>query len=227
MVPALFVINLLNMHLTSTFCNPTGELLGNSFPPPDVQIIMGTQYTKTEQMVMPLIPGSPQGYLPYPVPTWRASAYLMSESGDETLRGVVLFHQFSPSHFIQVTVNLTGMPPGKHAIHIHSFGDISRGCQSTGTHMPSNFVGNIEAKDDGIVSVIFYSPYLIMFGFNGIVGRSVVIHSNPIDQSRHPAVFSSTIMMVPVNKMPHPSEENILGKPLMCGVITVTNNREK
>lgn len=165
MVPALFVINLLNMHLTSTFCNPTGELLGNSFPPPDVQIIMGTQYTKTEQMVMPLIPGSPQGYLPYvgwfqvqrcciqfqkqnrlilhkfqPVPTWRASSYLMSESGDETLRGVVLFHQFSPSHFIQVTVNLTGMPPGKHAIHIHSFGDISRGCQSTGTHMPSNFV---------------------------------------------------------------------------------------
>lgn len=88
-------------------------------------------------------------------------------------------------------------------------------------------VGNIEAKDDGIVSVIFYSPYLIMFGFNGIVGRSVVIHSNPIDQSRHPAVFSSTVMMVPVNKMPHPSEENILGKPLMCGVITVTNNREK
>lgn len=33
-----------------------------------------------------------------------------------------------------MNINATGLMEGKHAIHIHAFGDIEKGCNSTGPH---------------------------------------------------------------------------------------------
>lgn len=54
--------------------------------------------------------------------------------------GMISFQQLPYSSDIKVTINVTGLTPGKHALHIHTFGDVSDGCKSTGGQFPNNFV---------------------------------------------------------------------------------------
>lgn len=49
--------------------------------------------------------------------------------------GQVIFRQLSPVSPVLVNINATGIPMGKHAVHIHAFGDVAKGCSSTGPHM--------------------------------------------------------------------------------------------
>lgn len=49
--------------------------------------------------------------------------------------GEVSFRQMSPVNPILVTINVTGIMPGKHAVHVHAFGDMRDGCRSTGPHL--------------------------------------------------------------------------------------------
>lgn len=67
-------------------------------------------------------------------PTWKASALLIADEGDGK-HGMVSFRQVSPFNPILVNINATGLPKGKHAVHIHAFGDIKEGCKSTGPHV--------------------------------------------------------------------------------------------
>lgn len=67
-------------------------------------------------------------------PTWKASALLIADEGDGK-HGTVSFRQISPFNPILVNINATGLPKGKHAVHIHAFGDIKEGCKSTGPHV--------------------------------------------------------------------------------------------
>lgn len=65
------------------------------------------------------------------------------------------------------------------------------------------------------------SIYLQLFGFNGIVGRSIVIHSKPIDLNTalNAEVFSSALS-VP-NALAYQNEEMSVGAPIACGVISL------
>lgn len=56
--------------------------------------------------------------------------------------GQIIFTQYSLDSPVIVTMNATGLPAGKHAIHIHAFGDLREGCKSTGPHMRNILVGN-------------------------------------------------------------------------------------
>lgn len=117
------------------------------------------------------------------------------------------------------------MPPGKHALNIHTYGDLSEGCKSTGYQLPGNFLGNIEVKPDETITTSFLSTFITLFGFNGIIGRSIVIHDKPIDinTSLNAEVFSIPLHQAILNA-PLQTEEFLRGTPIACGIISITNN---
>lgn len=116
---------------------------------------------------------------PRPEPSWKASATLTSDNPEQAMTGEVTFKQWNINAPIQVSLNVSGLPAGKHSVHIHAFGDVSDGCKSTGPHFRSSIIGNIEAKDDVAVEVTYETLGLNLFGLSGILGRSVVIHEKP------------------------------------------------
>ncbi|XP_048599145.1 superoxide dismutase [Cu-Zn]-like isoform X1 [Brassica napus] len=94
-------------------------------------------------------------------PNLRAVALI---AGDKNIRGCLQFTQ-DTSGTTHVTGKISGLSPGFHGFHIHSFGDTTNGCNSTGPHFnPLNRVhgppdeeerhagdlGNIFAGSDGI-----------------------------------------------------------------------------
>lgn len=74
---------------------------------------------------------------------------------------------------------MSGLKAGKHALHIHAFGDLSDGCKSTGPHFRHSIVGNVEADAEGKTEVKFNTLGLELFGVYGILGRSIVVHEKP------------------------------------------------
>jgi Cu-Zn family superoxide dismutase len=110
------------------------------------------------------------------------------------VRGVISFSQEninSPTHIACVVMGLN--PNGKHGIHIHEFGDLTKGCTTAGPHYnPHNSVhggpfadirhvgdlGNLIADSNGDVNVCFSDKVISLYGEYSIVGRSVVVHAN-------------------------------------------------
>ncbi|XP_032577163.1 superoxide dismutase [Cu-Zn], chloroplastic isoform X2 [Drosophila sechellia] len=204
-----------------------------------IKVVSGTKVKRYERLTVPLggpvgIPGAagllgpllpPQpAYLGYTylVPQWQAGAKLMGDGEGAGVAGMISFVQLPYNSDIKVTINVTGLPAGKHALHIHTFGDLSDGCKSTGGQFPNNFLGNVDTKDDGSISAVFQSIYLQLFGINGIVGRSIVIHSKAIDLNTalNAEVFSSSLQAMP-NPVAYQNEENSLGAAIACGVISI------
>lgn len=116
---------------------------------------------------------------PRPEPSWKASATLTSDNPEQSMTGEITFKQWNINSPILVSMNISGLPAGKHSVHIHAFGDVTDGCKSTGPHFRSSIIGNIEAKDDKDVDVSYETLGLNLFGLSGILGRSVVIHEKP------------------------------------------------
>ncbi|XP_030374146.1 superoxide dismutase [Cu-Zn] [Scaptodrosophila lebanonensis] len=216
----------------------------------DVKVVSGTKVKRFERLTVPLggtggAGGIGTGLLgpllhpqpayygyAYVLPRWQAGAQLKGDGEAAEAAGMITFQQLPYSSDIRVTINMTGLPPGKHALHIHTFGDVSEGCKSTGGQFPNNFLGNVDTKDDGTISAAFMSIYLQLFGFNGIVGRSIVIHSKPIDLNTalNAEVFSSSLALQAMpNALAYQNEENSVGAAIACGVITImsTTNTEK
>lgn len=73
-------------------------------------------------------------------PSYRASATLVSDNADSGPKGTIIFTQHPLGEPLMVTINATGMPAGKHALHIHAFGDLREGCKSTGPHVQNILV---------------------------------------------------------------------------------------
>lgn len=161
--------------------------------------------------------------------------------------GTISFRQWAPGH-VQTAINVTGLPVGKHAVHVHAFGDMREGCKSTGPHFrssivrhitvpflkgmtvevnynvcvielfrPSLQIGNIEVKEDGNAMIDFHSPYINLFGFAGIVGRSIVIHEKPSEVYRFPDLSIN-------NPISFQGEEDTVGARIACGLITILDN---
>lgn len=114
-----------------------------------------------------------------PEPTWKASATLTSDNAEQSVTGEINFKQWNVNSPVLIAINITGLPKGKHSVHIHAFGDVTDGCKSTGPHFRSSIIGNIETKDDEALEVTYESVGLNLFGLSGILGRSVVIHEKP------------------------------------------------
>ena len=116
---------------------------------------------------------------------------------------------------------IRGLSPGLHGFHIHTYGDLSNGCDSAGPHfnpteedhgsLTSSIrhvgdFGNLESvsllKD---VLFDFMVPNLSLIGPYSIIGRSVIIHADPDD----------------LGKTTHPLSKTTgnSGARIVCGVI--------
>ncbi|XP_066155234.1 superoxide dismutase [Cu-Zn] 5-like isoform X2 [Euwallacea fornicatus] len=123
----------------------------------------------------------------------RASAYITPFNGS-SVEGLVNFTETLNGVLIQGRI--TGLRKGAHGFHIHVYGDLSNGCISTGGHFnPKNVshgapdaserhvgdLGNIESDDTEVAAFSFNDTVIALSGENNIIGRSVVIHSDPDD----------------------------------------------
>jgi Cu-Zn family superoxide dismutase len=109
--------------------------------------------------------------------------------------GQIFFEQSTPTK-VRVHVQLRGFTPmNMYAIHVHEFGDLSLGCQSTGKHFnpkhthhgscfytedrhAGDLVNNILSNSKGHVDIMFDDSLISLeptSPFN-ILGRSIVIH---------------------------------------------------
>jgi len=105
---------------------------------------------------------------------------------------------------IYIQGEITGLPEGKHGIHIHEKGDCSApDASSAGAHFnPTNKqhgnmgkdshmgdLENIKADDKGVtkVDLKLSADYWTLSGENSIVGKSIVIHADEDDLKTQPS----------------------------------------
>lgn len=119
----------------------------------------------------------------HPEPSWKASSTLASDNAESSMSGEISFKQWDLNAPVLVSFNISGLPAGKHSVYIHSFGDLSEGCKSAGPHFRSAIIGNIETKDGEDFEATYEILGLNLFGFSGILGRSVVIHEKSIGEN--------------------------------------------
>ncbi|CAM9152325.1 unnamed protein product, partial [Ectocarpus fasciculatus] len=102
---------------------------------------------------------------------------------------------------------IRGLLPGKHALHIHVFGDFSEGFTSAGgifnpfgrnhgapddEERMVGDLGNIEAGEDGIAVFNIEDRQVKLIGPHSIIGRSIIIKANEDDLGRGGHEFSLT-----------------------------------
>ncbi len=101
---------------------------------------------------------------------------------------------------LHVTINVAGVPPGSHGIHIHEYGDCGNGGKAAGGHFnpdgvqhglfPSDGVskahpgdmGNIEVGEDGSGTLTVLLPRVALSsGPYSVGGRAIILHEQPDD----------------------------------------------
>lgn len=109
--------------------------------------------------------------------------------------GQMLFKQDNPQGELKILFRFSGFPrqtgPEPRAFHIHQYGDLSRGCDSTGGHYnpygvhhpkhPGDF-GSI-IPHEGKISALIGSE-ATLFGGLSVIGRAVVVHEKMDDLGR-------------------------------------------
>ncbi|XP_055338038.1 uncharacterized protein LOC129588044 [Paramacrobiotus metropolitanus] len=111
---------------------------------------------------------------------------------NSTTRGTIVFTANTSTGVIQITGNITGLPPNsQHGFHIHQYGDLSNGCTSAGSHFnPFNQthgaptsqkrhvgdLGNVVADGNGMVNLNMTDSLIALAGPASIIGRAIVVH---------------------------------------------------
>jgi len=129
--------------------------------------------------------------------TTKAIAVLHPASGSK-VTGTVTFTQTGDS--VQVVADITGLTPGKHAFHIHEFGDCSAAdASSAGSHFNpmhkqhgapdatdrhAGDMGNLEADNTGKAHLELKSSLMKLSGETSILGRGVIVHEKVDDWSQ-------------------------------------------
>jgi Cu-Zn family superoxide dismutase len=129
----------------------------------------------------------------------KAVAVLHPTEGNN-VHGVVTFVKAGDK--VKVTVHIEGLTPGKHGFHIHEFGDCSSkdGSAAGGHFNPATAphgapeaaqrhtgdLGNIEANKEGVAHVEFTDSMMKFDGPHSILGRGVIVHTNPDDLKTQP-----------------------------------------
>lgn len=101
---------------------------------------------------------------------------------------------------VEVTVQLTGVPPGEHGFHVHEFGNCDAGGEAAGEHFNpvgtshgmvvkdgvrsshAGDMGNILAAGDGTAELVLNLPAVTLrAGPLSLDGRALVLHEKPDD----------------------------------------------
>jgi superoxide dismutase, Cu-Zn family len=131
-----------------------------------------------------------------------AMATLAPTSG-QTASGTVHFNDVGDGN-VEVVIDLTGVPPGVHGLHIHEKGDCGNNAQNAGGHFnPTGMVhgapdavshhagdfGNVTADANGEVHTRFttHSISLIQGFSSSAIGHAVVLHEKADDLISQPS----------------------------------------
>lgn len=125
----------------------------------------------------------------------------LSPSSGSQVTGTVTFTPAADG--TKIVVDITGLKPGKHGLHIHEKGDCSApDASSAGAHFnPTHShhggpdtaerhagdFGNIEADASGKVHVGLKDKKLKLSGPDSIMGKSVVVHEKEDDLKTDPS----------------------------------------
>lgn len=118
------------------------------------------------------------------------------QAGQPRVSGQVLFRQLQPGAGLDAYFDLEGFPEEMSGlgrpIHVHHFGDVSRGCQATGGHYnplnvphpqhPGDF-GNFRVRD-GRLRKLRANLTAALSGPHSILGRALVLHGGVDDLGR-------------------------------------------
>lgn len=130
-----------------------------------------------------------------------ARATLVS-TGVGNARGIVVFEPAPDPAFMRVKVDLRGLSPGLHGLHIHQYGDCSDGASSAGKHLnpydanhggPQSSehhvgdLGNVTANKSGETNTTLSFQHLTFKGEASIIGKAVVVHAGKDDLTTSPA----------------------------------------
>jgi len=127
----------------------------------------------------------------------KALAVLQAKSGSK-VKGVIHFVQ--KGHTVEVSGEIAGLKPGKHAFHVHEFGDCSDDkAMNSGSHFnPTKMqhgapegderhvgdLGNIVADAEGNAKIRIMDRIISLTGNASIIGRAVIVHADPDDFSQ-------------------------------------------
>lgn len=131
----------------------------------------------------------------------EAYAEIEPTKGNQT-KGKVTFTVI-PNEGIKVIADLEGLKPsGKHGFHVHEFGDCSKSdASSAGSHFNPTHkqhagpddsnrhigdLGNATADENGKAHYERIDKVIQLNGPNSILGKSVIVHSNPDDYKTQP-----------------------------------------
>lgn len=116
------------------------------------------------------------------------------------ITGSTALHQQTENQGSLIYVTVSGLQPNSaHGIHIHEFGDLSDGCESTGEHYnPTSIthagpednmrhygdLGNLQSDANGNAMLVLTDQLVKLSGDTSVVGRGVVIHAGRDDLGR-------------------------------------------
>jgi len=136
----------------------------------------------------------------------KEAAAMIHGAGDnrDKINGKATFTQESDG--VKIVVDVEGLAPGKHGIHVHEKSDLSKpDLSSAGPHFNpggaehhhagpddpkrhAGDLGNLEADQNGKGHLEIMSTELSIDGpKNGVIGHSVIIHKDPDDLKSQPA----------------------------------------
>ncbi len=134
-----------------------------------------------------------------PAPVTRAVAPLRP-LGQSGVSGTVAFTKTEGG--VKVAAKLSGLTEGAHGFHVHEFGDCSAPDGSsagghfnpagaphagpTDAHRHAGDMGNLSAGKDGTATVEYVDTQVSFEGPNSILGRGVIVHTNPDDLKTQP-----------------------------------------
>uniref|UniRef100_UPI00398F7765 superoxide dismutase [Cu-Zn]-like n=1 Tax=Pristiophorus japonicus TaxID=55135 RepID=UPI00398F7765 len=116
-------------------------------------------------------------------------------SGNLSAFGVVVFKS-DVNGCVTLKGEFTGLTPGKHGLHIHTFGDLTNDWISAGSHYnPNNEIhggpqenkrhagdlGNVDVNEDGFAKLDLAIQHFHLTGIHSVIGRTLMIHQNEDD----------------------------------------------
>lgn len=122
----------------------------------------------------------------------KLAGFRVASNGSRARRETVLMPvETSAQKVPESTDAFVTSGPREHAFHVHTSGDLSRSCQSTGPHLGAlssqdasalrgrGDLGNLKCRGDGTVDAEYTYPHVSLLGPHSIIGKSLVIHSAP------------------------------------------------
>ncbi|XP_051869543.1 superoxide dismutase [Cu-Zn]-like isoform X2 [Pristis pectinata] len=102
--------------------------------------------------------------------------------------GVVRF-ELNEGGYLTIKGEFSGLPPGKHGLHVHSFGDITNDWISAGPlYIPTNKMqgmqqdkrhagdlGIVNTSEDGLAKLDVAVSHFHLTGIHSIIGRTLVL----------------------------------------------------